>query len=61
MIDIVDIKQAVKNGELYFYVREAFDDKGFVDHIYCKNDVGECVKVGEVEMTTRYEGDGHDK
>ena len=49
IVDIVDIKKAVTNGEIFFYVKQGFSDKGAVDYIYCKNDCGECVKVGEVE------------
>ena len=48
VIDIVDIKKAVTNGEIFFYVKQGFSDKGVVDYIYCKNDCGECVKVGGV-------------
>lgn len=48
-IDIVDIKKAVTNGEIFFYVKQGVSNKGVVNYIYCKNDCGECVKVGEVE------------
>lgn len=49
IVDIVDIKKAVTNGEIFFYVKQGFSGKGTVNYIYCKNDCGECVKVGEVE------------
>ena len=49
MIDIVDIKKAVKDGEIFFYVKTGFSTNGLVSYIYCKNNCGECVKVGEVE------------
>ena len=40
-IDIVDIKEAVKSGELEFYI------KG--NSIYCSNKTNEVVKVGEIK------------
>lgn len=40
-IDIVDIKQAVKIGELKFYVKD--------NKIYCCNTINEVVEVGEIE------------
>ena len=41
MIDIMDIKQAVKKGQLKAYVKDG--------KIYLQNDIGECVEIGEVE------------
>lgn len=40
-IDIVDIKEAVKIGQLKFYTKDNI--------IYCSNSVSEVVKVGEVK------------
>lgn len=54
MIDIVDIKKAVKNGEIFFYVIEGFSKEGLVSYIYCKNNCGECVKVGEIKEKKEY-------
>ena len=39
MIDIVDVKQAIKNGEMFTRV------KG--DVIYLENDIGETVEIGK--------------
>lgn len=41
MIDVIDIKEAVKRKELRFYVKNGI--------IYCDADNGDCVKVGEVK------------
>ena len=41
MIDIMDIKQAVKKGQLKAYVKDG--------KIYLQNDIGEVVEIGEVE------------
>lgn len=41
MIDIVSVKEAVKKGEIAAYVKDGV--------IFLKNDIGECVKIGEVE------------
>lgn len=40
--DIVKIKEQVKQGYIGFYVKDKT--------IYCKNDTGEVVAVGEVEQ-----------
>lgn len=41
-IDVVDIKKAVKEKKLYFYIENGF--------ILCKDLVSqECVKVGEIK------------
>ncbi len=40
-VDIVDIKTAVKFGLIRFYIKD--------DVIYCRNRIGEVVRVGEVE------------
>jgi hypothetical protein len=40
-IDIVDIKQAVKQGEITAYVKDG--------KIYIKNEIGECVQIGEAD------------
>lgn len=39
-IDIVDIKNAVKDGQLKAYVKNGI--------IYLTNDIGECVEIGKV-------------
>ena len=39
MIDIIDIKQAVKTGQLFAYVKN--------NKIYLENNIGECVEIGE--------------
>lgn len=44
-IDIIDIKKAVKEGQMKFFVVEQYDGK----YIICKNDIGETVCVGEVK------------
>lgn len=51
MIDIVDIKTAVRKKELHFFIQNGF--------IYVRNDIGECVIVGELKMdkATVKEGD----
>lgn len=54
MIDIVDIKKAVKDGKIFFYVKEGFSKEGLVKYMYCKNDCGECVKVGEIKEEEEY-------
>lgn len=41
MLDIVDVKEAVKRGEMTAYVNNGA--------IFLKNVIGECVKIGEVE------------
>ena len=41
MLDIVDVKEAVKRGEMTAYVNNGA--------IFLKNDIGECVKIGEVQ------------
>ena len=41
MIDIVDIKTTVRKKELYFFIQDGL--------IYAKNDIGECVIVGELD------------
>ena len=46
-IDIVDIKQAVKQGQITAYVKDG--------KIYIKNDSGECVQIGEID------NDGHEE
>ena len=38
-VDIVKIKQAVKDGEIKAYVKDG--------KIYLSNDIGECVDIGE--------------
>lgn len=38
-IDIVDIKNAVKDGQLEAYVKNGI--------IYLTNDIGECVEIGK--------------
>lgn len=38
-MDIVDIKSAVDKKEMYFFIQDGF--------IYLKNNIGECVIVGE--------------
>lgn len=40
-IDIVDLKEAVKDGAISFYIKD--------NVIYCKNKTGEVVKVGIVD------------
>lgn len=42
MIDIVDIKSAVREKELHFFIQDGL--------IYAKNNMGECVIVGELKM-----------
>ena len=44
-IDVIKIKQAVKEGQLKFFVLEQYDGQ----YIYCKDEVGETVIVGKVE------------
>jgi hypothetical protein len=44
-IDIVDIKSCVKTGLIHFEVKDSI--------IYCRNQSGECVKVGEQEELQR--------
>lgn len=41
MIDIVSIKQAVKDGEIKSYVKDGL--------IYLQNDIGEVVEIGKLE------------
>ena len=41
MIDIVDIKGEVEQGKITAYVKDGA--------IYLRNDIGEIVKIGEVE------------
>ena len=41
MVDIVQIKQAVKQGQLKAYVKDG--------KIYLQDDIGEVVEIGEVE------------
>ena len=41
-LDIMRIKQAVKDGEVYFYIEDG--------KIYCANNYGECVMVGTVKV-----------
>ena len=48
VIDIVKIKQAVKDGELKIYVRDL--------KVYLQNDIGEVVEIGELEPH-KQEGD----
>ena len=48
MIDIVKIKQAVKDGELKIYVRDL--------KVYLTNDIGEVVEIGKLEPY-KQEGD----
>ena len=39
--DIVDIKKAINDGQLTVYVKDG--------KIYMKNEIGECVQIGEVK------------
>lgn len=48
-LDIMRIKQAVKDGEVYFYVKD--------DKIYCANNYGERVMVGTINTNTESEGE----
>ena len=46
MIDIMDVKQAIKNGDLRVFTKRIVD----TDVIYLEDVLsGECVKIGEVE------------
>ena len=44
-IDSIKIKQAVKEGQIKFFILEQYDGK----YIYCKDEVGETVIVGKVK------------
>lgn len=45
VIDVVDIKTAVKQGQLSSYVKDNI--------IYLKNEAGEVVEIGRVETTDK--------
>jgi hypothetical protein len=48
-IDPIKIKQAVKEGQLKFFVLTQYDGT----YIYCKDKNGETIRVGNVESNVK--------
>lgn len=45
MIDIMDVKKAVRDGELKAFIAKGFEKQSIM---LADNQTGECVKIGEV-------------